>query len=46
LKKGIPSELRGVVWTELIGNEIRITEKLYEVLLERAKICEQNAEKD
>ena len=29
LKKGIPSEIRGLVWTELIGNELRITSKLY-----------------
>jgi hypothetical protein len=46
LKKGIPSELRGIVWQELVSNDLRITNKLYDSLLERAKISEQNAERD
>mmetsp|Transcript_18812 Transcript_18812/g.17957 ORF Transcript_18812/g.17957 Transcript_18812/m.17957 type:complete len:108 (+) Transcript_18812:606-929(+) len=46
LKKGVPTELRGIVWQELIRNEIRITEKLYDTLIQRAKLSEQNAEKD
>jgi hypothetical protein len=37
LRKGVPSELRGQAWSTMIGNELRITEKLYELLLERAQ---------
>lgn len=40
LKKGVPSELRGLFWQKIVGNELRITQKLFDVLLERAKICE------
>ena len=37
MKKGIPSELRGQAWSIMIGNELRITDRLYELLLERAR---------
>lgn len=46
LKKGVPSEVRGYVWQELIGNELRITNKLYDLLIEKANISEENADKD
>jgi hypothetical protein len=46
LKKGIPTELRGEAWLAIIGNELRITENLYGVLLERVRLCEANIEKD
>jgi hypothetical protein len=36
IKKGVPSELRGEIWRQMIGNDLRITEKLYNLLLERA----------
>ena len=35
LKKGIPAEVRGEIWTALIGNQLRINQVLYEKLLER-----------
>jgi hypothetical protein len=38
LKKGVPSEIRGLAWQTMIGNELRITDKLYELLLERAHL--------
>lgn len=37
LSKGIPSEIRGKVWQELIGNSLKITPKLYSILLEKSK---------
>jgi len=43
---GIPTELRKVVWSLIIPNKLKITEKLYKVLLDRAKVCTENAEKD
>lgn len=46
MKKGIPSEIRGLVWHQLIGNELRITEQLFKLLLERAELSEINADKD
>jgi hypothetical protein len=36
LKKGIPASLRGDIWQQMIGNDLRITQKLYTLLLERA----------
>lgn len=38
LKKGVPLEYRSLAWTTMIGNELRITDKLYELLLERAQL--------
>lgn len=37
LVKGIPSEIRGKVWSHLIGNSLKITNKLYTMLLEKSK---------
>lgn len=42
----MPSELRKYVWSLVVPNNLKITEKLYSVLLKRAKICTENAEKD
>lgn len=38
LKKGVPLDYRGLAWQTMIGNELRITDKLYELLLERAQL--------
>ncbi|TNV73455.1 hypothetical protein FGO68_gene16015 [Halteria grandinella] len=38
LKKGVPLEHRGLAWQSMIGNDLRITDKLYELLLERAHL--------
>ena len=46
LKKGVPIEVRGEVWTAFIGNDLRINETLYKALLTRAQLCEQNIEND
>jgi len=46
LKKGIPTQLRGEAWLAIIGNELRITDNLYGILLERVRLCEDNIEKD
>ena len=41
LKKGIPDEVRGEVWSVLIGNEQRITRQLYAILIKRQKKAEE-----
>lgn len=46
LGKGIPTELRGVIWQELIGNPLKITESLFKLLVQRAEITEKNIDKD
>ena len=46
LVKGIPSEIRGKVWHELIGNNLKVTNKLYNILIEKAKNCQLNIDKD
>jgi TBC1 domain family member 14 len=38
--------LRKVIWSQIVPNKLKITEKLYKVLLDRAKICTENSEKD
>jgi hypothetical protein len=38
--------LRKLVWSQIIPNKLKITDKLYKVLLDRAKICTENSEKD
>ena len=43
---GIPSEIRSTVWAIVVPNQLKITEKLYKVLIDRAKLCQENAEKD
>ena len=37
LKKGIPTEIRGQVWIDILGNELRISDLLYEVCLQRVR---------
>mmetsp|Transcript_14891 Transcript_14891/g.25371 ORF Transcript_14891/g.25371 Transcript_14891/m.25371 type:complete len:103 (-) Transcript_14891:606-914(-) len=44
--QGVPSELRKLVWTLVIPNKLKVTQKLYKVLLERAKICAEFSDKD
>ena len=46
LKKGVPIEVRGEVWSQLIGNKLRITPKLYESLLDRVRIAAANMDND
>jgi len=46
LKKGIPIEIRGEVWSHIIGNQLRISETLYESLLVRFKFAEKNPDSD
>ena len=43
---GIPREIRSIVWSVIVPNSLKITEKLYKVLIDRAKLCQENAEKD
>ena len=43
---GIPLELRTTVWGLIIPNTMKITEKLYKVLIDRVKLCQENSEKD
>jgi hypothetical protein len=40
LKKGIPTEIRGQAWSLILGNELRISPLLYEILLQRVRLCE------
>ena len=40
LKRGIPTELRGMTWSKIISNQLRITKKLYEILLDKARYAE------
>jgi hypothetical protein len=40
LKKGIPTEIRGQAWSSILGNGLRISPTLYEVLLQRVRQCE------
>ena len=39
LKKGIPIEVRGEVWAELLGNPLRVTIDLYNALLKRVRLA-------
>ena len=42
LKKGIPFEVRGEAWSYIIGNELRVNEKMYEALLVRVRLAERS----
>ena len=33
-KKGIPTEIRGVAWMKMIGNALRITKNLYDLIIQ------------
>ena len=46
IKKGIPAEIRTEAWAILIGNELRVSPSLYESLLVRVRVAEENIEKD
>ena len=46
LKKGIPTEVRGDAWEAILGNELRISDKLYDALLARVRLCEENLESE
>jgi hypothetical protein len=43
---GIPTEIRKSVWNLVIPNNLKITDKLYKFLLEKAKIAIGNPDKD
>mmetsp|Transcript_37445 Transcript_37445/g.49243 ORF Transcript_37445/g.49243 Transcript_37445/m.49243 type:complete len:82 (-) Transcript_37445:736-981(-) len=42
LRKGVPIEVRGEAWESFIGNDLRVNEPLYEALLVRVRIAEEN----
>lgn len=44
--KGVPTELRKTVWSLVVPNTLKITPKLYKMLLERVSLCQDNVEKD
>ena len=46
LHLGVPTELRKVVWSLFVPNHLKINEKLYEHFIERAKMCQENIDKD
>ena len=46
LKKGVPVEVRGEIWSHIIGNQLRISEYLYESLLVKFRIAENNLDDD
>lgn len=46
MKKGVPVEVRGEVWSHIIGNQLRISEFLYESLLVKFRITEKNLDDD
>lgn len=46
LHNGVPAELRGQVWSIIVPNSMKITEKLYKVLIDRVRLCQENTEKD
>ena len=46
LHAGIPSELRKTVWSLTMPNDLKINQKMYDIFLERAKICQENQDKD
>ncbi len=46
LKRGIPIEIRGEVWCNLVGNALRISPSLYETLLVKFRIADKNCELD
>ena len=46
IHNGVPPEIRAAVWSVMVPNQLKITQKLYKVLIDRAKLCQENAEKD
>ena len=42
----MPTELRKIVWSLIVPNTLKITPKLYKILLERVRLCLDNIEKD
>lgn len=42
IRKGIPVEVRGEVWEHFIGNDIKVNEQLYEALIVRVRLAEDN----
>lgn len=45
-QQGVPTELRSTVWALVLQNQLKISEKLYKILVDRAKVCEENADRD
>ena len=46
LKKGVPIEVRGEAWEHFIGNDLKVNEQLYEALLVRVRLAEDNIQND
>ena len=42
LKRGVPIEVRGEAWECFIGNDLRANEQLYDALLVRVRLAEDN----
>ena len=42
LKRGVPIEVRGEAWESFIGNDLRANEQLYDALLVRVRLAEDN----
>ena len=46
IKKGVPVEVRGEAWEQFIGNELRVNTQLYDALLVRVRLAEDNIQND
>ena len=46
LKRGVPIEVRGEAWESFIGNDLRANEQLYDALLVRVRLAEDNIQND
>ena len=46
LKKGVPIEVRGEAWECFIGNDLRVNQQLYDALLVRVRLAEENIQND
>ena len=42
----MPIEVRGEVWEHFIGNDMRVNETLYEALLVRVRLAEDNIQNE
>ena len=46
LKKGVPVEVRGEVWTAFIGNAFRVNKNMYDGLLKRVRLSQNHISQD
>jgi len=42
VRKGVPMEVRGEAWEYFIGNDLRVNQQLYDALLVRVRLAEDN----